>query len=176
MTATTEITEARTLKELLVSIRGGYVLHRPVLVEVDTRQRGERGEQTFERTMTLTEPVNWVESHGREYANSKFIVLGPNTLHAGTDVPVTIGRSRRCDVRIENDSVSKVHVSLTFDRATGEYFLVDENSRNGTFINGATVEPGARAQVWSGAYVCFGDAIYVFLDPPTLRQLARLMV
>jgi len=125
--------------------------------------------------MTLTEPANWVESHGREYANSRFVVLGPNALPVAADAPVTIGRSRRCDVRIENDSVSKVHASLSFDRATGEYFLADEKSRNGTFINGALVDPGGRTQVWSGAYVCFGDAVYVFLDPPTVRQLTRLV-
>jgi pSer/pThr/pTyr-binding forkhead associated (FHA) protein len=72
--------------------------------------------------------------------------------------------------------VSKVHGSVVFDASAGEYFLIDENSRNGTRINGEPVSPGVPTAVWSGAHVSFGDAVFVFLDPPTLRKLAKLAV
>jgi predicted component of type VI protein secretion system len=79
-------------------------------------------------------------------------------------------------VRVENESVSKVHGSVMFDRTAGQYYIVDENSRNGTYINGESLTPGVPAEVWSGAYVSFGDAVFVFIDPPTLRKLSKLAV
>ena len=30
------------------------------------------------------------------------------------------------------------------------------------------------APIWSGAYVSYGDAVFVFIDPPTLRKLSKL--
>jgi hypothetical protein len=30
--------------------------------------------------------------------------------------------------------------------------------------------------IWSGAYVSFGDALFVFIDPPTIRKLSALAV
>jgi pSer/pThr/pTyr-binding forkhead associated (FHA) protein len=76
-------------------------------------------------------------------------------------------------VRIDNESVSKVHGSIGFDEARG-YVVVDENSRNGTRVNGQPLAPGAAAAVYAGAQVAFGDATFVFIDPPTLRKLARI--
>ncbi len=167
--------KAKTLHELLLELKTGYHLHKPILIEIEPGTRNSP-EVTIDRTMTLKQPLDWVEEYGKELANNTFILLGPNTLQAGLDAPVTIGRSRRCDVRVENDSVSKVHGSVVFDASAGEYFLIDENSRNGTRINGEPVTPGVPTAVWSGAHVSFGDAVFVFLDPPTLRKLAKLAV
>ena len=167
--------KAKTLHELLLELKAGYHLHKPILIEIEPGTRNSP-EVTIDRTMTLKQPLDWVEEYGKELASNTFILLGPNTLQAGLDAPVTIGRSRRCDVRVENDSVSKVHGSVVFDTSAGEYFLIDENSRNGTRINGEPVTPGVPTAVWSGAHVSFGDAVFVFLDPPTLRKLAKLAV
>ena len=126
--------------------------------------------------MTMNKRLSWADHYTHEYANEPYTVLGPNTLTAVLASPVTIGRSRRCDVRIENDSVSKVHASILFDRVAGEYYVVDENSRNGTCINGEALDSGGKKSIWSGAFVSFGDAVYVFIDPPTLRKLSKLAV
>lgn len=171
-----DLPKAHSLRELLLEIRGGFTLHKPILIELEQGEHRSGLEATIDRTMTLSQPMAWVEQYGRELANHSFVLLGPNTLAAGMDAPVTVGRSRRCDVRIENDSVSKVHASIVFDRGTGEYFLIDENSRNGTRINGESLTPGVPGAVWSGAHCAFGDALFVFLDPPTLRKLAKLAV
>ena len=167
---------SQTLRELLQEIKGGFTLHKPILIALGTAEHRSSVEATIDRTITLSQPMAWIEQYGRELANHPFLLLGANTLPAGHDAPITIGRSRRCDVRIENDSVSKVHGSVSFDRSTGEYSLVDENSRNGTRINGEQLTPGTPSPVWSGAHVAFGDALFVFLDPPTVRKLAKLAV
>jgi hypothetical protein len=165
--------KATTLRELLAELRKGYALHKPILIEVEPGTK-VGPDTTIDHTMTMQKPLDWAEQYGREYAHHSFLVLGPNTLSAGLETPVTIGRSRRCDVRIENDSVSKVHASVVYDRATGEYYIVDENSRNGTYINGEPLTAGVPSPIWSGAYVSYGDAVFVFIDPPTLRKLSKL--
>jgi hypothetical protein len=52
--------------------------------------------------------------------------------------------------------------------------IADEHSRNGTRIDGNPVEGASGATLYAGARVSFGAASYLFLDPPTLRKLARL--
>jgi hypothetical protein len=165
--------QARTLRELLLEMRGGYVLHRPVLVDVTPGVR-DGAEATLERTLTVQLPSAGSDDLSSELAACSFMLVGPNTLSAGIESPLTIGRSRRCDVRVDNDSVSKVHSSVVFDQGRSAYLIVDENSRNGTRVNGQQLSPGVAAPVYAGAQVAFGDAVFVFIDPPTLRKLARI--
>lgn len=171
--AVDERPQARTLRELLLEMRGGYVLHRPVVVDVTLGTR-DGPEATIERTLIIQLPAAGGDDLSSELAGCSFMLVGPNTLSAGLETPVTIGRSRRCDVRVDNDSVSKVHASVTFDQGRAAYLLVDENSRNGTRVNGQQLSPGVAAPVYAGAQVAFGDAVFVFIDPPTLRKLARI--
>jgi hypothetical protein len=146
---------ASTLRELLCEIRDGYALYSPVLIHVTTEE-GTGSEITVEKTVTVNTPLDWAEQYTHEYANEPFLLIGANTLKPALDEPVTLGRSRSCGVRIENESVSKVHASLHFERLSGGYFIVDENSRNGTCINGERVARGVKTPVWSGAYLSFG--------------------
>lgn len=166
-------TQAVTLSDLLVEIRNGYSLFSPVLISVHPDAMF-REETTTERTITKGVELDWAEEYTREYANEEFVIVGANSLRKGLDTPVTIGRSRKCDVRVENESVSKLHAAIAFDRASGGYFVTDESSRNGTCVNSERLTAGVKTPLWSGVYVSFGDAVFVFIDPPTLRKLARL--
>ncbi len=169
----TDRPNSATLRELLAELKAGFALHAPVLIRVQDGA-GESRDSTIDRTMTLREPLDWADHYTREYGNEPYVVLGPNTLVTGTGAAVTIGRSRQCDVKIDNESVSKLHAKLVCDPNTGGYYVIDESSRNGTCINGEPLVAGVRMAVWSGAYVSFGDAVFVFIDPPTLRKLSRL--
>ena len=163
---------ATTLHELLLEVRGGYVLHRPILVDV-TPDGANGPEHTVERTLTISLPAAGEPQLAAELAGCGFVLIGPNTLHGASEAPITIGRSRRCGVRIDNESVSKVHASIASDDAR-DFVVVDEHSRNGTRLNGTPLVAGAATPIYAGAQVSFGDASYVFIDPPTLRKLARL--
>ncbi|MBK9032160.1 MAG: FHA domain-containing protein [Myxococcales bacterium] len=164
--------QATTLHELLLEVRGGYVLHRPILVDV-TPADPNGPDTTIDRTLTMQLPASGEPTLAAELAGCRFVLIGPNTLHAAAEPPITIGRSRRCGVRVDNESVSKVHGAFGFDEARG-YVVVDEHSRNGTRVNGQPLAPGTATSVYAGAQVSFGDATFVFIDPPTLRKLARL--
>ena len=49
------------------------------------------------------------------------------------DIPITIGR-KLCTVNIENNSVSKLHAIINYDKQLDQYYISDENSTNGTQV------------------------------------------
>lgn len=169
----TERPKATTLRELLLELRNGYHMFEPILIEIEAGS-GAMPDVTVDRTVTSGKPFDWAQHYTKEYAGHRYVIVAPQAGGSGGEVEVTFGRSRSCDVRIDNDSVSKVHARMIFDRHSGDYFLVDEGSRNGSCINGEPLEPSVRTPIWSGAYLSFGDALYVFIDPPTLRKLSSL--
>ena len=166
--------EPTTFYTLLKALRRGYVLHRPILVEV-ARGSHPGGEIQIEMTQTFAQPLDWKDAHSIEYANSAYHRIGPNAQHVSGEAVVTIGRSRRCTIRVDNESVSKVHASVRYDKSLGEYQITDEGSRNGTSLGGAPLLPQQPATLWPGVYVSFGDAVFLFLDSATLHKLARLV-
>src|SRR5207253_1464143 len=96
---------ASTLRELLVELRGGFTLYAPILIRVG--DQGENLDHTHERTTSMSQPLDWGDRYTREYGHEPFVLLGANTLATGE--AVTIGRSRNSTVKIENESVSKIH-------------------------------------------------------------------
>jgi uncharacterized RDD family membrane protein YckC len=65
---------------------------------------------------------------------------------------VVIGRSRSCDVRLREDTVSRLHAAFVWREA--QLVLEDLGSSNGTFLNGARVL--APQEVAAGDVVRFG--------------------
>jgi len=161
----------RTLRELLVDVRGGLPVHRPILVELDP---SEGPFEARERTITVTQPLETIEAQGREYAGCRVRRLGAGGLPGPDEGPITLGRSRSCQVRIGDASVSKVHASIVRDVRSGQYLVFDEGSRNGTRLDGQPLPPRAPTALWSGAYLTLGRMAFVFLEPQALRTLARL--
>ena len=69
----------------------------------------------------------------------------------------TIGRDSRCDLLIEDTTVSRRHARL--ERAAGRWLLTDLGSTNGTRLNGWRV--GQPVPVRAGDLVTFGSAVFV---------------
>lgn len=53
----------------------------------------------------------------------------------------TIGRRVNQDIQIEKESISRQHAEIRLE--DGQFFIVDLSSRNGTFVNGTQLKPGA---------------------------------
>ncbi|MBK7197428.1 MAG: sigma 54-interacting transcriptional regulator [Myxococcales bacterium] len=85
-----------------------------------------------------------------------------------TRVPITIGRSSRCDVVIEHGSVSRHHTTLDPLART----ITDAGSRNGTRVRGELVSPGEVAPVEPGEPIEVGD-VSLTLHGPTGALGAR---
>lgn len=69
----------------------------------------------------------------------------------------TIGRSRRSNLRIDDESVSGSHAHL--EKRGESFWICDDGSTNGTFLNGRRV---GEAQLSEGDTVRFGDVAFVF--------------
>lgn len=163
---------ANTLGELLVELRTGEHAVPPILVAVNALPDHGEGGRTLEQTLSTT-PMEWALRVGEEYADGNFLLLD-NAERPGASRTVKIGRSRSCDVYIPAPSVSAHHATLELNLLDNEFVLLDEGSRNGTYVNGVRLAERARTIVWTGAYIGFGSTLFVFLDPATLRKLATL--
>ena len=75
----------------------------------------------------------------------------------GTGIRYIIGRDSRCDLLIEDTSVSRWHARL--ERAVGRWILTDLGSTNGTRLNGWRVHHPVPVQ--PGDQVSFGSARFV---------------
>jgi hypothetical protein len=70
---------------------------------------------------------------------------------------VVIGRSRDCDIQLEDANVSRRHAELRQEGAT--YWLIDLDSTNGMEVNG---RPTRRAKLSDGDAVTIGSTELVF--------------
>jgi len=85
----------------------------------------------------------------------------------GRGTSFTIGRTRDCDLRIENMSVSRLHAKL--NRGEDGWLLIDLDSHNGTRVNGWLVrEP---VPVRAGDLVQFGSAMFIVQTPSEAGSL-----
>jgi hypothetical protein len=79
------------------------------------------------------------------------------TKHTIEERRVVLGRSRECDIRVDDPNVSRRHAELLQEGAT--YWLVDLDSTNGTELNGKRV---SRAKLADGDTITLGGTDVVF--------------
>jgi serine phosphatase RsbU (regulator of sigma subunit) len=102
------------------------------------------------------------------------ILCGPN---AGTLIPlerdkVVLGRNPDCDVVIPVTSVSREHAQIL--RNGGCFFILDLQSRNGTFVNNQQI--GTRMQLQDKDRIRICDFVASFQEtnlPPLSPELAK---
>ena len=82
-------------------------------------------------------------------------VRGANRTYARE---VRLGREDKCEVQVESSVVSRVHARVVFEN--GRWWLVDEDSTNGTYLDGERVD---RTPLPADAEVQLGE------NGPTLR-------
>ncbi len=78
---------------------------------------------------------------------------------------LSIGRASGNDIVIDNLAVSSNHAQITKD--VNRYIVKDINSKNGTFLNGRTIE---QAVLKNGDIITIGKHALVFLDRGRSRQ------
>ena len=163
-----------TLRTILDRVRRNEAVSLPVLVSVSPEATNAASEDEI-TGVTGVQPVApaWSVEAMSHLADSTCLIVD-GFARTGGGLRLTIGRSRRCDYRLSDGSVSALHAILTYDLASGEHSLADAASRNGTFLNGKRLQAEVRTTIWPGALVGFGLVVFCFLDPSTLRKLATL--
>ena len=88
---------------------------------------------------------------------------GPSLRLDASDRPRIIGRGPGVDIIVADDTVSKVHASLAYDRKALHLRVRDLGSSNGTFLNGERV---ASAEAAIGARLRLGTVDYTVSSEP----------
>lgn len=81
-------------------------------------------------------------------------------IHSGR---TQIGRSGSdgVDIAIPDGSTSSRHATVYADPSTGQAFVEDDNSRNGTFLNEQKLSPGDRRQLRDNDRLRLGSTTFV---------------
>jgi pSer/pThr/pTyr-binding forkhead associated (FHA) protein len=81
-------------------------------------------------------------------------------LHSGR---TAIGRSSSegVDIALQDASASSRHASIHADPATGQAFVEDDGSRNGTFLNEGRLPSGERRQLRDNDRLRLGSTTFV---------------
>jgi hypothetical protein len=80
-----------------------------------------------------------------------------------------VGRTPTADLVLDDPSISKSHAAFQHEGAL--WFVKDARSRNGTYVDGRRLQPGARAEIESGSQITFGGIATYFVDLARLRRL-----
>lgn len=92
---------------------------------------------------------------------TRVVVFSPNAPAQSIplDGDATFGRSDRCDVAVADGRVSRLHIIVERDAATGRFVARDNSSKNGAWING---RPLRTHRLHSNDVLRFGDTLAVF--------------
>lgn len=120
-----------------------------------------------------TRPFQLASSRGRELHRGKpadpntgtfaklDLISIPGTFRSfelPPDIEITIGRSRECDIFLEDLAVSRLHAIIR-QLADGGYELEDHRSATGTYVNGM---PISRYHLLEGDVVQIGSSRFTF--------------
>jgi phosphoserine phosphatase RsbU/P len=92
-----------------------------------------------------------------------------------SDRPVTVGRSAACDLCLLHEGVSRRHATIL--RRAEEWFILDQGSVRGTFLNGVRLEPTVPSAVSTGDLLRIGPwtfRVNVGSEPTTGTGVATL--
>jgi hypothetical protein len=102
-------------------------------------------------------PASAVPRGARRTVHLTVIGAGDHLLNLGLDeAPRSIGRAAGNAIRIDDESVSRLHCSIAL-RTTGEIVVSDLGSANGTSVNGRPLASNEARAVAAGDVIAVGD-------------------
>lgn len=85
-----------------------------------------------------------------------------------TSSTVTIGRGTDRDILLDAGTVSRRHCTLRF--RAGRWYVEDDRSPNGTFVNGTRLPDGAEVALQSGDRIGVGDDVLLMLTTSSVEN------
>lgn len=119
------------------------------------------GTRPFQLASSRGRELHIGKSHDPHVSTTAYLhPMGGRIGVRGFDVftEMTIGRSRECDIFLEDLAVSRVHATIR-ELPNGEYELIDNQSATGTFVNG---QPIQRYMLCENDMVQIGASRFVF--------------
>ena len=81
----------------------------------------------------------------------------------------SIGRAENCDIRLKNVAVSRYHAGVR--NANGQYYVFDNGSTNGVFVNGSRIQKSYHLSnkdiftVLNTTFIYDGNVVYYKVNP-----------
>jgi hypothetical protein len=100
----------------------------------------------------------------REFDRPRYVAL-IKTDYTPEDDPISIGRTAKSDVMINDYTVSKVHANFWFDVPSRRQYVLDVGSTNGTWVGDKKLKACRRKALKSGDWVSFGRMTFEFMEP-----------
>lgn len=81
----------------------------------------------------------------------------------------SIGRAENCDIRLKNVAVSRYHAGVR--NASGQYYVFDNGSTNGVFVNGSRIQKSYHLSnkdiftVLNTTFIYDGNVVYYKVNP-----------
>jgi diguanylate cyclase (GGDEF)-like protein len=126
---------------------------------------------------TLTEGAPFVPPRSGAVGKACVVVIYGPELGKRAELGSTfdIGRSNKCSLPIDQESISRHHARLTFDGA--RYWIEDLESTNGTFVNETPIK---RSALKDGDQIKVGRSILKFMSGSNIEtnyheEIYRLM-
>ncbi len=124
---------------------------------------------SIERFETVLMNANTMYEEKKDVAPACFVCLkGPDELMGmywiiSDTKTMTVGRSRRCDIAIQDLSISKEHLFISKDVAK-KVFIKDKQSTNGTFVNGEQITVHQNVHLEDNDQIKLGNIVFKFLN------------
>ena len=92
-----------------------------------------------------------------EHRNGSAVMIEKDCFFIGKGTNTSIVN----DLVIRNENVSRNHAII--ERSGGSFFVKDNNSTNGTYLNGKRITPNIRQELKNGDRVVFANEEYIFM-------------
>jgi hypothetical protein len=126
----------------------------------EVEQAPEVGQTRVFRTPPETAAVSAGDAERLGLAHEPAVLVVDGERHELTKRAMTLGRSRECDIRIDDPNVSRRHAEIR--REDGAYWIVDLGSTNGIEVNGKRVD---RARLTDADRIVVGRTDVSFETP-----------
>lgn len=115
-----------------------------------------RGERRNMKKKRFYDPFQAINSIDVGENTTPYLLLGNNEKAFINANPFVIGKDNsQCNLVIASRAVSRRHGEIFFENA--KYYFADNNSTNGTYINGARIEKGQKVAINSRDVIRVAD-------------------
>jgi diguanylate cyclase (GGDEF)-like protein len=119
------------------------------------------------RAKTVVTSINRIAEHAPTKEACLVVIYGPDLgrKHNLESPSITLGRSNKCDIQIDQESVSRAHSKIV--NAGRSVRIRDLGSTNGTYVNDELVEERTLAD---GDFIKIGRTIFKFLSGGNIER------
>jgi pSer/pThr/pTyr-binding forkhead associated (FHA) protein len=150
----------------------GVALFKGYLVDSDPQHNTEDDDDTGDETMLfMNEKKGKQQAVIMNHLSRTIFPIVHRTEKVNSRDTLTIGRSKKSDLCMDDNSISRTHAQVRI-AGGGHYYFTDFESQNGSWINGKKIGEGETA-LCEGDKVKIGRYLFTFVFPSTLYRMLK---